>query len=188
MPFVALLDANVLWSARLRCTLLRAALQDLYRPAWTHGILRDMADTIKRERPDLDPARIDRTVEQMLRAFPQALVEGYEHLSPVMRNDPDDRHVLAAAVRAGAATIVTWNTKHFPAEARAPYGIDLHTPDEFLIDLWDLNPEAVAYALREQAESLTRPPQTVREVVENLGLIVPRFAATVISSGRIEQG
>ena len=56
----------------------------------------------------------------MQRAFPEALVTGYAYLTEVMRNDPRDRHVLAAAVRAGAAVIVTNNVRDFPVEACAP--------------------------------------------------------------------
>src|SRR5438094_689588 len=116
----ALLDANALWSAAVRDTLLLAAEHDLYQPLWSRQILDEMARSLKARRPDLDPTRIDRTVALLLTHFPEALVEGYEDLVPVMRCAPGDRHVLAAAVRAGAAAIVTWNTRHFPAAARRP--------------------------------------------------------------------
>ena len=100
MANVALLDANVIWSAAVRDTLLRATAHGLYRPVWSHEILGEMARSLKERRPDLDPARIDRTVERMLEAFPQALVDGYDSLIPTMRNHQEDRHVLAAAVHA----------------------------------------------------------------------------------------
>ncbi|MCX4675427.1 helix-turn-helix domain-containing protein [Streptomyces sp. NBC_01433] len=38
-------------------------------------------------------------VEAMAGTFPDGLVSGYEALMPAMANDPEDRHVLAAAVR-----------------------------------------------------------------------------------------
>lgn len=75
MPLVALLDANVLWSAALRDTLLLAAEQDLFRPVWTRQILGEMSRSLTARRPDLDPTRIDRTVELILSHFPEALVE-----------------------------------------------------------------------------------------------------------------
>lgn len=185
MTFIAVLDANVLWPARLRCTLIRAALEGLYQPVRTERIIQEAADAIKRERPDLDAARIDRTTSLMRAALPQAMVCGYEELEPAMRNHEKDRHVLAAAVRARAGTIVTSNTRHFPASSRAPYSIDLHTPDEYLLDLWELSNARMMAALHKQAAGLKRPPMTVREVVESLGESVPRFARVVLDSGLI---
>jgi len=63
----------VLWSAALRDTFLLAAEQDLFRPVWTRQILEEMSRSLKARRPDLDPARIDRTVDQILMHFPEAL-------------------------------------------------------------------------------------------------------------------
>lgn len=183
MPLLALLDANVLWSAALRDTLLLAAEEDLFRPVWSRQILEEMSRSIKARRPDLDPARIDRTVDQILTHFPECLAQGYQHLIPEMRNDEGDRHVLAAAVRSGSEVIVTWNKAHFPPEACGPYYIEVQDPDEFLCDLWSVHPDAVAHVLRLQAKHLVNPPQTVRQVVETLGRSVPQFAETARSSG-----
>jgi hypothetical protein len=52
---------------------------------------------------------------------------------------PNDRHVLAAAVRAGAQLIVTNNLKDFPAAALAPYGLEAKGPDDFLVDQYFLD-------------------------------------------------
>ena len=119
MPLVALLDANVLFSAPVRDLLLRAAERSLYRPIWTEKILAEMAGAIREKRPDIDPTGVDYLVGEIRRAFPEALVEGYEQLTPAMTNFEDDRHVLAAAVRGGAQVVVTWNLKHFPSDVQA---------------------------------------------------------------------
>ncbi|HEV8638661.1 MAG TPA: hypothetical protein VG370_30990 [Chloroflexota bacterium] len=87
MAFVALLDANALWPFILRDTLVRAHLARLYCALWSREILDEVARTLKRERPDLDPARIDRTCALLLEHFPDALVENYQDLIPVMRNE-----------------------------------------------------------------------------------------------------
>ena len=84
MAFVAVIDANVLWSAALRDTLVRAALADLYRPLWTDEILAEMLRNLKRKRPDLNPARLDRTVDLLRAEVPDALVDGYQGLVPTM--------------------------------------------------------------------------------------------------------
>lgn len=182
MPYTAVLDANVLWPAALRCTLIRAGIAGLYRPVWSRRILDEMAATLHRA-GRVQPPRIERTIRLMEQALPQALVEGYEDLIPVMQNDPGDRHVLAAAVRAGAGTIVTFNVRHFPAESRAPYGIDVHTPDEYLLDLWDMNSAVIAAVLQEQAAQLRNPPPTAADVVLGLGTLAPEFSRTVLEAG-----
>jgi len=49
-----------------------------------------------------------------------ALVLGFEDLIPSLSlPDPDDRHVLAAAIRGRVDVNVTYNTKDFPAETAA---------------------------------------------------------------------
>jgi hypothetical protein len=48
-------------------------------------------------------------------ALPGAMVEHFEHRIPGLTlPDADDRHVLAAAIEAGADVIVTFNTRDFP--------------------------------------------------------------------------
>jgi hypothetical protein len=185
MAFVALLDANAIWSGAVRDTLLLAAERDLYRPLWTAEILDEMGRSLKRRRPDLDPGRIDRTVRRIAEAFPEAMVQGYRDLIPAMRNHEADRHVLAAAVRGSAAAIVTWNRQHFPAEARTPYEIDVQSPDEFLCHLWSSDPDQMALVLAEQSEHLKNPPKSVRQVLETLRKSVPQFVEAVLQSGLV---
>jgi hypothetical protein len=72
------LDANVLWSATIRDTLLLAAEGDLFRAVWIHQILDEMSQSLRARRPDLNPAKIDRTVDQILTHLPESLVEGCE--------------------------------------------------------------------------------------------------------------
>lgn len=181
MALVALLDASVLWSAAIRDTLLSAVEADLYRPAWTREILDQMARSLKARRPHLEPSSINRTVDMILSSFPEALVEGYEDLIPLMTNNEGDRHVLAAAVRSGCAMIVTWNKDHFPMEACEPYGIEVQDPDDFLCDLWAQSPGAMADVVREQAGRLVNPHQTVEQLLETLSRSVPNFAQLVLS-------
>ena len=182
MALIVLLDANVIWSAAVRDTLLLAAEQGLFRPVWTKRILDEMASSLKLRRPDLDPVRVDRIVSQMLQFFPEGLVEGYEDLIPSMRNHEGDRHVLAAAVKAGAAVIVTGNSSHFPPGACEPYEIEVQSPDEFPCQLWYLQPAEMVSVLKQQAEHLVNPPRTAVQVVETLGRSVPKFAETVFRS------
>ncbi|MBI2570455.1 MAG: PIN domain-containing protein [Candidatus Schekmanbacteria bacterium] len=73
---------------------------------------------IRENRPDLSEERLDRTRSLMEQAIPDCSVTEYEPLfSSLSLPDPDDRHVLAAAIRAGAQVIVTFNLDDFPSEA-----------------------------------------------------------------------
>lgn len=111
---VAVLDANVLHPARPRDLLLRLAIAGTFQPRWTATILAECVGSIAADRPDLTAEQLDRTRHLMGVAVPDALVEGYEDLIDQLElPDPDDRHVLAAAMAAGADLLVTWNLADF---------------------------------------------------------------------------
>lgn len=71
---------------------------------------------------------------QMERVFPEAIVIGYKPLIAAMHNDAKDRHVVAAAVKAGAQVVTTLNLKDFRP---LPEGIEAQSPDAFLCNLFD---------------------------------------------------
>jgi hypothetical protein len=60
--------------------------------------------------------------------------------------------VLAAAVRTGAQTIVTFNLKDFPKAALTPWNVEAQSPDDFLVHQYHLDPDVVMQKLQEQAE------------------------------------
>jgi len=105
------------------------------------------------------------------------LVTGYEQYIDTLTCDPKDRHVLAAAIKAQATTIVTANLKDFPPASLAPYSIAAIHPDAFLSSLFVAYPVAIARLLEEQATTKTRPPQTVDQLLSTLRNHVPRFTA-----------
>jgi hypothetical protein len=82
--------------------------------------------------------------------------------------DPDDRHVLAAAIHSRADVIVTYNLSDFPDATLAPYGITAQHPDEFVIHLLDLAPGTVYAAIKRQRQSLRNPPKSVEEYLATL--------------------
>ena len=120
MTFPVVLDACVLVPHPLFDTLLRLADVGLFRPLWSDQILVEVERTLTGKR-GLSAQKARHRVRQMARAFPDAMVEGYEDLIPAMTNDPKDRHVLAAAVRSGASLIVTANLKDFPRTSMHEY-------------------------------------------------------------------
>lgn len=105
----------------------------------------------------------------MTEAVPDCIVTGFETLvDGLVLPDPDDRHVLAAAVRAGAQAIITFNLKDFPDEALSQYSTEAKHPDDFLLNTIDLAPGTVAQVLTEQAGALKNPPRTVPELLQTL--------------------
>lgn len=116
----------------------------------------------------------------MSRSFPDATVVGHESLIDGMSNDQKDRHVLAAAVRANAEVIVTFNLRDFPESVLKPYDILAVHPDDFLLDQLDLYPGLTIEVLEQQAAAYRREPTTIAAllpILQRTGL--PRFAAEV---------
>ncbi|MCB9609921.1 MAG: PIN domain-containing protein [Polyangiaceae bacterium] len=183
MSFTVVYDANVLFPAPLRDLLIRVALTGVIRARWTDQILDECFRNVLARRPELDEARLQRTRELMNRAVRDVLVTGYESLvEGLALPDPDDRHVLAAAIRCGAQVIVTFNLRDFPAAALEPYGIEAKHPDAFLLDTLDLAPAAVGAAVVDQARALRNPPTPLVDLLETLsGCGLPR------SIGRLKE-
>lgn len=174
-PFIVLLDANVLFPFSLRDTLLRAAAAGFYRVRWSSQILDEMTrNLVSTGVMPQDKATKLRSI--MEREFPEADVTGYEHLIAAMKNHEKDRHVAAAAVKAGAQVITTSNLKDF---AELPEGIEAQSPDVFLCNLLDLDPGGFVDLLREQAADLINPPMTFEELLDRLARVVPNLVAAV---------
>jgi hypothetical protein len=107
------LDACVLIPMPLADTLLRLASDPrLYLPKWTDHIMAEVSRNLQ-ENFGLSAEQTAYRESEIRRHFGEAWVEGYEDLIPSMTKHEKDRHVLAAAVRCGAETIVTYNLKDF---------------------------------------------------------------------------
>ncbi|HEX5540688.1 MAG TPA: PIN domain-containing protein [Micromonospora sp.] len=178
MAFPALLDTCVLYPAYLCDTLLRLSEAEAYRPLWSGDILTELRRNLVEAGIPAD--RVDRRITQMSQSFPDAMVTGYESLIDGMINDPKDRHVLAAAVRANAEVVVTFNVRDFPEPALKPYDIIAVHPDDFMLDQLDLHPGLTIGVLEQQAASYRREPTTIAgllPLLDRTGL--PRFTAEV---------
>jgi predicted nucleic acid-binding protein len=169
MAFVVVYDACVLYPAPLRDFLLRLARTGIVQARWSEEILDECFEAILRERPDLKAPALERTRQLMQDAIPDCMVSGYQDLvDGLTLPDPDDRHVLAAAIRSGAQTIVTFNIKDFPQEALDGFGVEARHPDDFVMDQIGLAPGLVVGALLEQVAALTNPPMTREQVLDRL--------------------
>jgi predicted nucleic acid-binding protein len=162
-------DACVLYPAQLRDLLLRVALTDLFKARWTDRIHDEWIRNLAVRRPDIPAEKLQHTRRLMDRAVPDCLVTDYEpYIDKLELPDPNDRHVLAAAIRAQAGVIVTLNTADFPEAAIARHGISVQHPDEFLSHLFDLAPGEVCAAVRAMRLALRNPPRTATELLEDL--------------------
>jgi len=165
----ALYDACLLYSAPLRDLLVRLAMTDIFYARWTDQIHDEWIRGLLKRRPDLEKEKCERVRSLMNQHVRDCLVTGYEPLIEELDlPDPDDRHVLAAAIRAGANVIVTFNLNDFPADRLKPYGVEAQHPDDFVSHLIGLFPNAVCAAAKRHRKSLRSPPHTVTEYLNNL--------------------
>jgi predicted nucleic acid-binding protein len=171
---VALLDANVLIPAVTRDTLFRAAEAELYFPAWSEEILAEVERNLVGHGMVTVP-RARRLIQIINTVFPDALTVGYDHLVTTLDNHPKDRHVLAAAIQAGAEFIVTENVSDFPDSSLERHGISAITVDEFLIQLLETAPATMHQIIRAQAVEITNPSLTYDDVLDNLEKFAPRY-------------
>ena len=174
--FTVVTDACVLVPPLVRNLLLSLAEAHLYRVRWSARILDEfergfIRDMLRHRQGDLSAAA-RKARDTMESAFPEALVEGHEHLEAALNGipDPDDRHVVAAALHAGAAQIITNNQRDFPAEAMEQLQIDVRTADDFIADTLDLpmDSSAALSAVRRMRKGLNRPELTPAELLTRM--------------------
>ncbi len=165
----ALLDANVLYPAPIRDIFLQLAVDDVFRARWTADIHREWMEALLRKEPNRDRARLERTRSLMDRHTRDCLIVGYEEsLDEFQLPDPDDRHVLAAAVVGDCDRIITSNLRDFPESAVAPYGIQVQHPDEFLSELLESMPFHFCDAVRKVRSRLKAPPVSLEDYLFTL--------------------
>jgi hypothetical protein len=158
MAVVALYDANVLYPSTLRDVLIRVGRAHLVRPKWSELILDETFRNLQANRPDLGEDRLRRTRALMNRALRDVLVTGHEHLIEALDlPDPDDRHVLAAAITAEAKV-----AEH---------------PDNFLASLVTEHPSVLGGVA--EAIAGTWADADVEMVLKSLAVEAPRSAALI---------
>jgi len=165
--FTAVLDANVMYPAPLRDLLIQVGAEGLYRARWTDQITDEWTRNLLANRADLTANNLSYTVELMANGIPGCIVTGYD---PIIEGltlpDPDDRHVLAAAIKCSAQVIVTYNLKDFPEEILSQYGVEPKHPDEFLQDCYDVAPPAFISCVKTILKRLKNPPKTPQELID----------------------
>ncbi|WP_148239349.1 PIN domain-containing protein [Ruania zhangjianzhongii] len=169
--FAAVLDTCVLWPSLQRDFLLSLAVQGLYRPLWSTAILAELEEHEARKlvgrgsHPDHAASAAVHLVAQMNHAFDDACVRGWEPLDGTYGlPDPDDEHVMAAAVVGGAGAIVTSNLADFPPN-RVPPQIQVKPPAEFALETVEIDPYQGFRAVQELTLRYRRPLRSVDELL-----------------------
>jgi predicted nucleic acid-binding protein len=178
--YTAVLDACVLAPMPLCDTLLRCAEEPaLFCALWSSETLQEISRTL--EKFGYTPRQAARRLQAMQEAFPEACVSIPPDLLYGVPDipDPGDKHVVAAAIHEHANVIVTFNLRHFPQELLNPHGILVHSPDEFLVHQFHLNPERILEVLDAQASGIG---QDRAAVLKRLRPVLPEFVT--LASGR----
>jgi len=165
----AIFDACVLYSGSLRDFFLHLADDGLIVPYWTEEIQNEWVYNLLQNRLDLKRENLERTCHEMDFHFPDARVYGIETdvLLPQLP-DSKDRHVLAAAIRAKAEYIVTFNLKDFPTSALAPYQVEAISPDDFTLRIIEYATKTFLTTIAKHRSDLINPPKTVEQYLATL--------------------
>lgn len=163
--YTCVLDTNVVYPIEIRDLLFWFAHYDLFTPKWSHNIFSEWERVMLRKEVFQEEAT--KRINKANQAFPDALVVNYESLiDGLTLPDTDDRHVLAAAIKTNANIIVTNNLKDFPKEYLATFGLSAKSPDNFLTDIIDLNPDTATKAFKELVLNRRNPDLDEFEVLD----------------------
>lgn len=159
----------MLYPAPVRDILLSLAHQGLCHARWTDKINEEWIGNLLRNRPDLNPAKLQGTTERISQTILDWRISGYEpFIETISLPDPNDRHVVAAALIGHADAIVTFNLRDFPNEALHPLGLEAQHPDDFVVNQLHLGlPEALK-AIKAMRFRLVNPPQSVAQLLATL--------------------
>jgi predicted nucleic acid-binding protein len=169
--FTAVLDACVIYPHAVIDSLLSLAAADLFAPKWTQHIEQEWISALETDREDLRGGKLYRRRDAMRLAVPDWEVPE-DAWQPIAANltlpDPKDVHVLAAAIAAHADCIVTTNTRHYPAAALSPFGLEVIDPDVFLINQLDLSPISALTAFKAMRGRRKNPSMNAEEFAASL--------------------
>ena len=161
--FTAFVDACSLAGVLKRNLLLTLAEAEFYRLRWSSIVLDETQRAIERiliDRGAEDAtAKAARARANMETAFEDAIVADFDSFLPACLGlpDPGDAHVVAAAMKTQAFTIVTDNLRDFPASILTPLNLEARSTDNFLADTIALDPGRAVAAIRRMRERFKKP-------------------------------
>lgn len=176
------LDACVLYPTVMREMLMEAAAPGGFVPVWSPRILEEWVRAARRTEGGEAVARAEIAV--LRNRWPAAEVTPPDDLIATLSlPDPGDRHVLAAAIAAGAPVLMTLNRADFPPRTLARHGVLVRDPDSFLLEMHRAERDlgAAAAAVRGRAEAASGRAQPLRPLLKRAGL--PRLAKALDGGG-----
>lgn len=169
----AVLDACVLYPTVLREILQGAGAAELFEPVFSDRILREWVLATAKLGADA-PATAAGEAALLRAAFPRGLIRARPEIEARLHlPDPNDVHVLATAIGAGADAIVTFNAQDFPGHTLAAEGITRRDPDGFLWELQSHHPETMARIVEEvraKAEAIAGQPVALKALLKRARL------------------
>lgn len=138
---MAVFDATCLFSKHTRHLLLGFSVHGIVLGRWSRELLAEAAGNLAKKLRGDSLEDLGNRLKSETDLVRDGLVEHYKDwLDGLTLPDPDDAHVLAAAIACGATVIVTDNAKDFPAAYLDAYGITTATPDDFAVSCINANP------------------------------------------------
>lgn len=135
---------------------------------WTNQIHEEWIDSVLKVRPDINRDSLEYVRDLMNRHVADSMVENYQSLiQNLTLPDPKDRHILAAAIQVNAQ-IITFNLADFPTTILDLYGIKATHPDDFVMELININLVKVCYSLGKVRRRLKNPPRSTLEYLDTL--------------------
>lgn len=166
-----MLDTNVLYPPLLRDVLVELAVRGAYCAVWSDETLLELERNLaRRMSAQVANARVRFLREQL----PEAEIRDYAEFLSGLRNDPKDRHVLAAALKANAEVIITMNVKDFIPR---PESVSCLTPDEQLVALWAAGHHNTIRDVLEDIRLSWPDPVVLSVFLERLKFHAPVFAS-----------
>lgn len=162
--FTCVVDTNVIYPIETRDILFWFAFYDLFTIKWSKHVFTEWCDVMRRK--GISEVEIRKRIDRANHAFPDALVNNYEELiEHLSLPDPNDRHVLAAAIKTNANLIVTNNLKDFPNTYLSKFGLKAINADDFLTDLIDINTIDALEAFKQLVLNRTNPEMDEYRVI-----------------------
>lgn len=158
------IDANIFFHMWMLDPMLTLADEGLFEPLWSDAIMQEAARHLPEVWKEASGTQISTFLAMVNEAYPYAQVPDWsDRMEGLELPDPDDRHVLAAAIAAEANGIVTLNLADFPQSSTSRYGITAEHPDDFLCRMYDSAPQKAGAAIRRMTENKKHPPRTLAE-------------------------
>lgn len=175
-----LIDTCVMYPTVMRSVVLGVAATGAFTPLWSARILEEWARAARKLGPGGE-AQARAEIALLRVQWPRAEVVWKPSLEAgLWLPDPNDVHVLAAAVSGSADVILTLNASDFPRNVLADEGLSRADPDAFLLGHWQAHPERVATVCADvlaEAQRLSGKDWEMRALLKKARL--PRLAKAV---------